>query len=141
MRPHTEEGRGGRLTRCLADVSLLTQWIDAKLADERLFPADEGAPYPANFVKQVKPLFRRMFRVHAHLYHSHFRQFLDLGAETHLNTCFKRFVFFVLEFRLVDSRELAPLQQLVDNLIERENTQPRQGADATTSVAASVTPS
>ena len=31
-----------------------------------------------------------MFRVYAHIYHSHFQVVVDLGMEAHLNTSFRR---------------------------------------------------
>ena len=71
-------------------------------------------------------IFKRMFRVYAHIYHCHFEQVrllnlsvalisvvglglllhfylqvVSMGAEAHLNTCFKHFVYFVMEFDLV----------------------------------------
>ena len=75
-----------------------------------------GVPFPKNYDKIVKNIFKRMFRVYAHIYHSHFNEIANLGAEAHLNTCFKHFVFFVQEFQLVDKSELDPLQALIDNL-------------------------
>ena len=46
---------------------------------------------------------------------------LLLGAETHLNTCFKHFIYFIDQFALVDSRELAPLAELIQQFKERKN--------------------
>jgi hypothetical protein len=40
-------------------------------------------------------IFKRLFRVYAHIYHSHFQKIVGLGAEAHLNTCFKHFIYFV----------------------------------------------
>ncbi len=64
----------------------------------------------------VKVIFKRLFRVYAHIYHSHFERIVTLGAEAHLNTCFKHFIFFVIEFELVESRELVPMQILIDSM-------------------------
>jgi MOB kinase activator 1 len=36
-----------------------------------------------------------------------------LAAETHLNTCFKHFIYFIDQFNLVDAKELAPLAELI----------------------------
>ena len=55
--------------------------------------------------------------VYAHIYHSHFRQIISLGAEAHLNSCFKHFIAFVLEFMLVDRRELSPLKELIESML------------------------
>ena len=60
----------------------------------------------------VKNICKRLFRVFAHMYHSHFHTMCSLGEEAHLNTCFKHFIFFVQTFDLIDKRELAPLQEL-----------------------------
>jgi MOB kinase activator 1 len=98
-------------------VRLLMDWVDEKISDERVFPYEEGALYPADFASTVRTIFKRLFRVYAHMYHSHFRQFVELGAEAHLNTCFKRFIYFVTEFSLIDGKELEPLQQLIDDLL------------------------
>lgn len=35
---------------------------------------------------------------------------IALKAEAHLNTCFKRFVLFLLQFDLIDRKELVPLE-------------------------------
>src|SRR3989344_5353062 len=39
--------------------------------------------------RQIKQIFKRLFRVYAHIYYSHFEKIVDLGEEAHLNTCFK----------------------------------------------------
>ena len=62
-------------------------------------------------------ILRRLFRVYAHVYHSHFEIICTLGEEAHLNTCFKHFVFFVVEFDLIEEKELAPLKDLIDSFI------------------------
>lgn len=68
----------------------------------------------------AKTILKRLFRVYAHIYHEHFGQVVDLSEEAHLNTSFKHFIFFVQEFNLIDKRELAPLQELIDSLTERD---------------------
>eukprot|EP00299_Pterocystis_sp_00344_P007761 c2666_g1_i1.p1 GENE.c2666_g1_i1~~c2666_g1_i1.p1 ORF type:complete len:212 (+),score=30.62 c2666_g1_i1:38-673(+) len=97
-------------------VDLLMTWVQNQLDDQQLFPSEVGVPFPRNYDKVVKNIFKRLFRVYAHIYYSHFNEIANLGAEAHLNTCFKHFVFFVQEFALVDKNELAPLQTLIDDL-------------------------
>ena len=77
-------------------------------------------PFPADFKKHIQKIFQRMFRVHAHIYYSHFKKVTELGAEAHLNSCFKHFIFFVLEFKLVSESEMAPLAELIENLKQRD---------------------
>ena len=46
------------------------------------------------------------------MYHSHVESIIALGAEAHLNTCFKHFMYFILEFALVERKELEPLVEI-----------------------------
>lgn len=40
--------------------------------------------------------------------------FCLIGANAHLNTCFKHFIYFILEFDLVDAKGMAPLEGFID---------------------------
>lgn len=75
-------------------------------------PAD--TPFPKTFKATAKNILKRLFRVYAHIYCSHIDKVAELGADAHLNTCFKHFVFFVLHFDLVERKELAPLEDLIE---------------------------
>ncbi len=77
-------------------------------------------PFPRNFRDIVKQIFKRLFRVYAHIYYSHFHKIVSLGEEAHLNTCFKHFYYFICEFNLVDKKEMQPLQELIDNLTKND---------------------
>ncbi|RHY29925.1 hypothetical protein DYB32_005991 [Aphanomyces invadans] len=97
-------------------IDMLMSWVEDQLNDQTLFPCNEETPYPRGFVAAVKNIFRRLFRVYAHVYYSHFDKIVNLGAEAHLNSCFKHFIYFVTEFDLVDAREQEPLKELIANL-------------------------
>lgn len=100
-------------------IDYLMTWVQDQLDDEALFPSKIGVPFPKNFVTIAKTMLKRLFRVYAHIYHQHFSQVVSLGEEAHLNTSFKHFIYFVQEFNLIDKRELAPLQELIDKLISK----------------------
>jgi MOB kinase activator 1 len=70
----------------------------------------------------VQNIFKRLFRIYAHIYHSHFPKVVSLGEEAHLNTSFKHFIYFVQEFSLIDKKELAPLQELIASLTGESKT-------------------
>lgn len=77
--------------------------------------------------------------MYAHIYYSHFEKIVALGAERHLNTCFKHcespvlaramrvvptlcprpltVIYFVKQFALIDAKELAPLDELIAGLM------------------------
>lgn len=80
-----------------------------------------GVSFPKNFLSVIKVIFKRLFRVYAHIYHSHFQHIMSLGLEYHLNTCFKHFIYFIDEFKLVDEKELAPLAELIQQFKLRKD--------------------
>eukprot|EP00019_Armaparvus_languidus_P001826 CAMPEP_0168591884 /NCGR_PEP_ID=MMETSP0420-20121227/7390_1 /TAXON_ID=498008 /ORGANISM="Pessonella sp." /LENGTH=217 /DNA_ID=CAMNT_0008627741 /DNA_START=52 /DNA_END=702 /DNA_ORIENTATION=- len=95
-------------------VSNLVNWISQQLDDEKIFPA-VGA-FPKNFKDVLKKILSRMFRVYAHLYHSHWDKIKALGADAHLNTCFKHFYYFTAEFGMIREEELQPMASVVTKL-------------------------
>ncbi|KAK1940715.1 MOB kinase activator-like 1 B [Phytophthora citrophthora] len=98
-------------------IDMLMTWVEELLGDETLFPTREGVPYCRGFQSVVKNIFRRLFRVYAHVYYSHFDKIVSIGAEAHLNSCFKHFMAFVTHFDLVDKREQEPLDELIKKLL------------------------
>eukprot|EP00011_Vannellida_sp_DIVA3-517-6-12_P008094 CAMPEP_0114612202 /NCGR_PEP_ID=MMETSP0168-20121206/4502_1 /TAXON_ID=95228 ORGANISM="Vannella sp., Strain DIVA3 517/6/12" /NCGR_SAMPLE_ID=MMETSP0168 /ASSEMBLY_ACC=CAM_ASM_000044 /LENGTH=217 /DNA_ID=CAMNT_0001823183 /DNA_START=82 /DNA_END=735 /DNA_ORIENTATION=+ len=97
-------------------MEYLMTWVQDTLDNESIFPSRVDVPFPRQFQAVVKNIFKRLFRVYAHIYYNHFQKIVSLGEEAHLNTCFKHFYLFINEFNLVDKRETAPLQELIDNL-------------------------
>eukprot|EP00842_Homolaphlyctis_polyrhiza_P005174 jgi/Hompol1/5658/HPOL_004611-RA len=100
-------------------VDYMMTWVQSQLDDETIFPTRLGVPFAKTFPATIKTIMKRLFRVYAHIYHSHFQSFKDLGADAHLNTSFKHFVFFINEFSLVDKKELAPLDDLIKTLLSQ----------------------
>ena len=94
--------------------------IRDRVDDEKIFPKKQGDAFPSDFKKRVKKIAARLFRVYAHLYHSHFKIICALQAEKHLNTIFKHFVYFAVEFSLISSEEMMPLRELVDGVLRAQ---------------------
>eukprot|EP00029_Vermamoeba_vermiformis_P002384 TRINITY_DN1275_c0_g1_i2.p1 TRINITY_DN1275_c0_g1~~TRINITY_DN1275_c0_g1_i2.p1 ORF type:complete len:219 (-),score=51.82 TRINITY_DN1275_c0_g1_i2:146-802(-) len=103
-------------------VDYLMTWVQSKLDDETVFPSRVEVPFPKNFQMVVKTIFKRLFRIYAHIYYSHFNKIVSLGEEPHLNTCFKHYYYFICEFNLVDKKELEPLAELIQNLTANDST-------------------
>jgi len=95
-------------------IEYLMTWIHEQIDDSSIFPSEAGAPFPKNFLSTVKQIFKRLFRVYAHIYHCHFAEIVGLKAEAHLNTSFKHLTYFIQEFDLVVASDLTPLQELID---------------------------
>ena len=102
-------------------IDYLMNWIQTQIDNESLFPSAIGVLFPKNFLNIAKTILKRLFRVYAHIYHEHFQQVIQLQEEAHLNTSFKHFIYFIQEFDLVEKKELAPLQELIDKLTSKEN--------------------
>jgi MOB kinase activator 1 len=123
-------------------VDTLMTYIQSRIDDEATFPSKIGAPFPKGFVSIVKTIWRRLFRVYAHIYCEHFSVIVGLGLESHLNTSFKHFVLFAKQFeylprpkfllhalllnawlilcRLIEEKDFAPLAELVESMLEQE---------------------
>jgi len=73
-------------------------------------------PFPKTFVSQCKKILTRLFRVFVHVYIHHFDRLVAIGAEAHVNTCYKHFYYFVRQFDLVSERELEPLEEMTAHI-------------------------
>lgn len=99
-----------------AYIGFLMEWVEVQINSELVFPTKPNNPFPSNFVKIIKIIAKRFFRVFAHIYHSHFHHLIGLELDRHFNTSFKHFIFFTDKFALIDIRELAPLAELIRQL-------------------------
>ncbi|XP_032865888.2 MOB kinase activator 3B isoform X1 [Tyto alba] len=90
-------------------MNLLMDWIEVQINNENIFPTNVGVPFPKNFLQICKKILCRLFRVFVHVYIHHFDRIILMGAEAHVNTCYKHFYYFVTELNLIDRKELEPL--------------------------------
>jgi MOB kinase activator 1 len=89
-------------------------WIKKQLDDESVFLANPNCmKYPKKFPQLVSVIFKRLSRVYAHLYYTHYLHFLSLKSEKCLNTSFKHFILFTQEFDLIAKKDLGPLEELI----------------------------
>ncbi|KAI4215795.1 MAG: hypothetical protein LQ351_001782 [Letrouitia transgressa] len=102
-------------------VEHLMAWIQSNIDDESLFPSRIGVPFPKAFPLLVRQMFKRLYRVHAHIYCHHYPVIVQLGLEPHLNTSFKHYVLFIDEHNLASGKDFwGPLGELVDNMLKSE---------------------
>jgi MOB kinase activator 1 len=109
-------------------IDLLMDWVEQTVNDQSIFPSDSDKPFPKDFLKIVKDVFKRLFRVYAHMFCHHLDDITKLGEIAHLNTSFKHFMYFVFEFDLVPPEELCPLREVIVSLLGKsyENRIPQQ---------------
>ncbi|KAL8773636.1 MAG: hypothetical protein Q9203_004349 [Teloschistes exilis] len=71
--------------------------------------------FPENFINDVRTAWRQMFRIYAHMYHSHFVEpYYDLSLTLDLNSAFCYFISVGKLFGLLSDRDLEPMQELID---------------------------
>ncbi|KAF2356985.1 MOB kinase activator family [Trinorchestia longiramus] len=97
-------------------ISLLMDWVEAQINDEKVFPVTVDVPFPKSFVPLCKKILSRLFRVFVHVYIHHFDRVVAIGAEAHVNTCYKHFYYFICEFELVPPKELEPLKEMTSRV-------------------------
>jgi len=114
------EGRGKTVSLSAPQyIDKLMTWISESMEDEKIFPSKLDVPFPSHFKEISRQMFRRLFRVYAHIYIQHMPHIRSLNEEAHLNTSFKHFIFFVQEFQLISKPELEPLQKIIDCLTNK----------------------
>jgi len=97
-------------------VSLLMEWIESQINNEKVFPTSLDVAFPKNFSNICRKILTRLFRVFVHVYIHHFDRVVALGAEAHVNTCYKHFYYFVMEFNLISQKELEPLKEMTNKI-------------------------
>jgi len=70
--------------------------------------------FPPSFFQTCKAIYKQMFRVFAHIYHTHFDKIVHLSLEAHWNSFFAHFIHFAREFELLEKRDMEPLKDLID---------------------------
>jgi MOB kinase activator 1 len=96
-------------------------WVDKQLSDESFLPVNPGSPFPPSFKKGLRVIYKRLFRIYAHVYYSHFKAMMDDEADAHLNHSFKHFVYFVMEFELMQKEDLEPMKDLVALFLDQRS--------------------
>lgn len=122
-----------------AYIEQLMSWVQANIDNEQVLPSkigrchiilmfprtsisqSIGVPFPKSFPALVRQIFKRMYRVYAHIYCHHYPVIRELGLEPHLNTSFKQYVLFVDEHSLASGRDYwGPLGDLVDSMLKSD---------------------
>jgi len=107
-------------------IDYLMNWVQSDiLADEQLFPRTEEAHFPKKFVAVLKDkgVFRRLFRVFAHIYARHTKEVSLVGIDPQVWSSFKRFYWFVKEFKLVDDLDMEPLQAEINSILTEDGNE------------------
>eukprot|EP00475_Leptophrys_vorax_P005226 TRINITY_DN13165_c0_g1_i1.p1 TRINITY_DN13165_c0_g1~~TRINITY_DN13165_c0_g1_i1.p1 ORF type:complete len:390 (+),score=95.27 TRINITY_DN13165_c0_g1_i1:486-1655(+) len=94
-------------------IRRLFEWLSVQISQ---LPDEEAGDFPKTFAAQMRKVYRRMFRIYAHIYHHHFELVVRMTAADFMDKKFTYLVFFIMEFNLMHKKELEPLQRLIDQL-------------------------
>mmetsp|Transcript_4999 Transcript_4999/g.9540 ORF Transcript_4999/g.9540 Transcript_4999/m.9540 type:complete len:307 (-) Transcript_4999:164-1084(-) len=95
-------------------ISQFFGWVEKKLNDEHCFPIQDGSKYPRNFTSIAKTILKKLFRVYAHLYCAHFAESRRLGIDMQLHVSFAQLAHFVLQHKLIRTKDTLPMKPLLD---------------------------
>ncbi|KAI9690712.1 MAG: Mitotic exit network component [Bogoriella megaspora] len=103
-------------------IEHLMSWIQSNVDNEQVFPSRIGVPFPKSFNSTIRQIFKRLYRVYAHVYCHHYPVVIHLGLEPHLNTSFKHYVLFVDEHGLSGGAKdfWGPLGDLVESMLKSD---------------------
>lgn len=103
-------------------IEHLMAWVQSNVDNEQMFPSRIGVPFPKTFAALIRNMFKRLYRVYAHIYCHHYPVIIELGLEPHLNTSFKHYVLFIDEHGLASGSKdfWGPLGDLVESMLRSD---------------------
>jgi len=95
-------------------------WVSDLMDDEAVFPTTEAGKFPKNFLKMVKKIWTRLFRIYFHIYYHHWAHVQKVEAEPHINTSFKWLYYASSVFQIVDPNDLEPMKEVIKKIPDME---------------------
>lgn len=95
----------------------LFTWVQSCFDDTSIFPVEftSQAP-PKKFAETVKKIFKRLFRVYAHMFHNHMDHLEQLGIQGIALRGFKHFYAFCRQYKMLNKNDVSPLLSLTQDL-------------------------
>jgi MOB kinase activator 1 len=93
----------------------LKRWMLRRMSNPSMFPMDGDLSPEA--LELLKTVYRRLFRVLAHLYMCHFSDDRKHGVETAMNTVLEHYRMFVERYELMEMQELEMLAPVFDAVL------------------------
>ncbi|XP_039268696.1 MOB kinase activator 2-like isoform X2 [Styela clava] len=106
----------GKKLKCTAPqyIDYVMTYCQKCVSNEKLFPTKYAHNFVPTFYTDISKMMRFLFHVLSHMYSSHFSKLQQFGLHGHLNIIFMHFILLVREFDLLDAKEHAPLDDLID---------------------------
>lgn len=92
-------------------IDYVMSWVQRLIDDEGVFPTKSGREFAPSFPSTAKHIYKQLFRIFAHIYHSHFDEILHLSLEAHWNSLFAHYLAFGKEYDLLDVTDMKDLRK------------------------------
>lgn len=96
-------------------IDYLMVWIEANFDDTRLFPDYDDGKYGKTHMELAKSIFKRLFRVLGHMAMDHESDLESQHVKDDVRRLLECFVEFVKKWKLMDKKQLKPVQKLTEN--------------------------
>jgi hypothetical protein len=100
-------------------IDTVLTYVAKKISDETLFPTIVGQPFPANFESLVKKIHKHLFQILAHMYHSHYKELLQLKLNAYVNSIYLHLLLFGKSFNLLEDKDIEVMDQLNKALMNK----------------------
>lgn len=96
-------------------IDYVMLWVEANFDDTRLFPDYDDGHYGKTYMETIKSVFKRLFRVLGHMVVDHEGDLKARSLDAPVERLLRCFVELVKKWKLMDKRQLRPIQKLMDN--------------------------
>ncbi|ELP93767.1 hypothetical protein EIN_175540 [Entamoeba invadens IP1] len=91
----------------------LFAWVQTCFDDSKIFPEEFTSKSPKLFLPTITKIFKRLFRVYAHMFYSHEKHLKDLDLSEQAFLGFRHFYLFCRKFELLSKDDISPLAEMV----------------------------
>ncbi|PIK47847.1 putative MOB kinase activator 2 isoform X1 [Apostichopus japonicus] len=135
----------GKKAKCTAPqyIEYAMTYSERQFKDETVFPTKYGQTFPSDFRSIIQRINRYFFHLLAHIYHSHFLHLTEHDLHRHLNSIFCHFMHFSVEFDLIDTKDTAVLEDLIEIMqlnCQEGSTASAAATDTDSSISGAVDP-
>ncbi|XP_038047070.1 MOB kinase activator 2-like [Patiria miniata] len=112
---HDDKGKKLKVT-APQYINYAMSYIQKHITDEAVLPTKYGHVFPGDFEQLVQRVLRLLFHITAHIYQAHFELLVHFDLHRHLNSLFCQMVLFSQEFHVLDAKDYAVLDDLIEAL-------------------------
>ncbi|KAL7722933.1 Mob1/phocein family protein [Entamoeba marina] len=91
-------------------------WVNEQFDNNKIFPDEFTDKPPRKFMEVTQKIFKRLFRVYAHMFYSHMEHLKSVSMDDIALQGFKHFYFFCREFKLLTKEDFSPLEKMIEDL-------------------------